>query len=339
MGIKKRITSIADKITNRVDSKMLEYVSRFVDEDMSDLEKAVSIYLCLGDVLQYSPHFALTNDYSKLNMVRDINEDNNEMICKNWAILYHRLLKYFGIDTKIVRKRSHYKVEMIRDGVIYNMDATAYGGKGYTYHMSDNARIKYGFKIDRFFVSGTLEPYDINRMSAAVDELNIAISNVYERQNRKVVDEKKISKLRNKVEEFIQSHGRKVGVGSLEDLNYRITTLNRFWRLNINDSALERIQLFNSFYSTLFEDYESYGYETKCYNVYGYQNHKLKIFKLIAVEIDGMFYYLMDDGKEFKLYHRQQVVNEFSKRNMRITEFTEVMGIYTGLEYYKVRMK
>ena len=76
MGIKRTVISIADKCTSKVDKKMIEYVSRFVSDDMSDLEKAISIYLCLGDVLNYNPYFALTHDYKKTNMVRNINTDN-----------------------------------------------------------------------------------------------------------------------------------------------------------------------------------------------------------------------------------------------------------------------
>ena len=93
MGIKRRIDSIKDKFTNKIDDKMINYISRFVYEDATSLENAISIYLALGDILCYSPYFCLTHDYNKTNMVRDINEENNEMICKNWAILYYRLLK------------------------------------------------------------------------------------------------------------------------------------------------------------------------------------------------------------------------------------------------------
>ena len=65
---------------------MIDYVSMFVEDDMSVLEKAISIYICLGETVKYSPYFCLTHDYNKINMVRDINSLNNDVICKNWAM-------------------------------------------------------------------------------------------------------------------------------------------------------------------------------------------------------------------------------------------------------------
>lgn len=339
MNIKRTVQSITDKFTNKVDKKLIEYISRYISDDMSVLEKAVSIYLCLGDVLHYSPHFALTNDYGKLSLPCEISLENSEMICKSWSHLYHRLLKHFGIDSKIVRKRTHYKVEMVLDNVIYSMDGTCYGGTGFYYSMSDTARIKFGFKIERFMVAGTVDPYDINKYKSAIDKLDTAIDSIYKRQNRKVIPGKRAIDMKNRIVDRVQTHGREVGVGTLDDINYRLKIINRFWGLNITESPLEKVQLFNTFFRYLFEDYEDYDYETKSYNVFGYENHKLKIFKLIAIEVNGEYYYFFDDGKKFHLYDRKQVIEEFWKRNMRITEFTEVLGIYTGLEVYKIRMK
>ena len=83
MSVKRRLIGIADKFTNRIDNKMKDYVSKFVNDSASDLEKAISIYLCLGDVLCYNPLFILTYDYDSTQMVRNINPENNEMVCKS----------------------------------------------------------------------------------------------------------------------------------------------------------------------------------------------------------------------------------------------------------------
>ena len=39
-------------------------------------------------------------DNSKIDLT---NKELNEIICKNWAVLYHRLLKHFGIKSKLHR--------------------------------------------------------------------------------------------------------------------------------------------------------------------------------------------------------------------------------------------
>ena len=60
MNIKRVIREKLDDLFNKVDSKLLEYIDRFIKEDMTDIEKALVIYLCLGDVLYYSPLFSLS---------------------------------------------------------------------------------------------------------------------------------------------------------------------------------------------------------------------------------------------------------------------------------------
>jgi len=340
MGIKRIAISIADKCTSKVDKKMIDYVSKFVSDDMSDLEKAISIYLCLGDVLTYNPYFALTHDYRKTNMVRDINLDNHNMICKNWSILYCRLLKYFGIKAKLDRHTSHYKVNLTIDGIIYSMDATAYGGYGYRYGLSDTAKIKFGLRISRFTAYDTVKKEDYDLLKDASKELDKLIDKVYEKQNRKVIPEEKIIKLKEKIVDMAQTNGRVVGVGSISDIEYRMKIINRFWGLNINDQGVvEKIQLFNSFFKYLFEDYEDYGCESKSYCMFAYKDHKLMIYKIIAIVVDHDYYYFIDDGKQFKQYTREEVINEFRKRNARISEFTEIPGLFVGLQQYKVKVK
>lgn len=339
MNIKRNVQIINDKLTNKIDEKLIEYISRYIDDDMSVLEKAVSIYLCLGDVLRYSPSFFLNNDYSKLSLAGDISLDNNEMICKNWSILYKRLLKYYGIKSKLVRRRSHYKVEMILDNVIYSMDTTCYGGSDLHYSMSDTARIQFGFRIENFIVAGHVDPYDVIETKKAMDELDKTIDKIYERQKRKIIPDSRVCELRNKVCDRVKAYGEQVGIGTLEDINYRMKFINRFWGLSINNTGVEKMQLFNSFLNRLFEDYEDYGYEFRRYNLYGFVDGKLLMFKLVAIDINGTFYYLMDDGKKFTCMDKKGVIDEVYNRRLKIDQFTDIIGIYTALEYCRIRCR
>ena len=45
MNIKRVIKEKLDDLFNKVDSKLLEYIDRFIKEDMTDIEKALVIYL------------------------------------------------------------------------------------------------------------------------------------------------------------------------------------------------------------------------------------------------------------------------------------------------------
>ena len=339
MGIKRIGISIADKFSNKLDDKMITYVSKYVSDDMSTLEKAISIYLALGDVLCYSPYFSLTHDFNKISMVRDINLNNNEMICKSWAILYYRLLKHFGIKARIHRSTAHYKVEMILDGVIYSMDATGYGGNHYFYTLSDTTRIKCNLRISGFLVSGTVDVRDKNKFAEGYEKLNESINNVYKRHGRNVVPDEKYDSLKYKVGRLVKEHAMVVGIGSEDDINYRIKVINRFWGLNIIQTPVEKVQLFNAFYKFIFDDFTTFEFQSKCYNVFAYKNHKLVIYKLLVLEVNGIYYYYLDDGKKFTYYTRDDLLKEFMKRNVRITEFTEIMGLYGYADMNKIKMK
>lgn len=339
MSIRRKIDSIADRFSNKVDDKLINYVSRFVYDDMDDLENAISIYLCLGDILCYSTMFSLNHDYSKISLVRDISLDNNEMICKNWSILFHRILKYFDISSKVVRTKAHYKVEMVLDDVIYSLDATGYGGNGIYYSISDTTRIKCGLKIDGVLVSSTVDSLDINKFTDGLERLRTSIDKVYERQNRKVIPDDKIERMKYKVQNCVENNAAKVGIGTIPDIYYRIKIINRFWGLNIFDSSVEKIQLFNSCIKYVFDDYNENGYETKCYNIYACREGRVRIYKLIAIEVDDYFYYFLDNGKKFIPYNKKELLEEFRKRNIRISEFTEILGLYVDVEQYRVKMR
>ena len=109
---------------------------------------------------------------------------------------------------------------------------------------------------------------------------------------------------------------------------YRIKVINRFWGLNIIQTPVEKVQLFNAFYKFIFDDFTTFEFQSKCYNVFAYKNHKLVIYKLLVLEVNGIYYYYLDDGKKFTYYTRDDLLKEFMKRNVRITEFTEIMGLY-----------
>lgn len=337
MNIKKIFREQIDNLSNRVDSKLYEYINRNIEDDMTKLEKAIIIYLCLGDVLCYSAEFSLTYDYDRTLSVRDVSIDNNQIMCKSWSILYHRLLSSFGIFSKVVRNRGHYKVDIPLDGVIYTADATGYGAYGIHYSMSDIARIKYGFTIEKFVVSSSIDSNDLNLFVLKNRELKNIIYNIYKKQNRKYFSKDRLSLLRKSVISKIENNKEKVGFATLEDVEYRIKIINRFWKLNISDSPLEKVQLFNSFFKVIFNDYEEY--EAKCYNVYAFKDNNLVIYKLIAIEIGENYYYYFDDGSIFKVYTLRELLEEFRLRNVRISNYTEILGIYTGLEPYKYLSK
>ena len=201
--------------------------------------------------------------------------------------------------------------------------------------MSDIARIKFGFKIESFFVSGTVDPYDLNLFIEKNRELEESLLKIYEIQDRKIISQDRINSFVDKVMRIVERNGNEVGFGSKDDVEYRIKLINRFWKLNLNNSSFEKMQLFNSYYKIVFSDYDEY--QTKCYNVYSVVDGNVCIYKLIAIEINDSFYYYLDDGKEFKEYSVKELLFEFTKRNVRIKDYIEIIGINSGLDTFKLK--
>lgn len=335
MNIKRIITNTIEGITNKVDESLLSYIDRFIEPEMNELEKAIVIYLCLGDVLCYSPEFSLIYDYDKTLRSSEVNLENNEIMCKSWSILYHRLLEKYGVFSKVLRMRGHYKVQIPLDGVIYQADATGYGAYGIHYSMSDIARIKYGFKIEKFILCTAIDAYDVNLFIKKGAELKDTINSVYKKQNRKFYSNLMITSFCEKIMDKIEENKEKVGFGTKEDIAYRVGIINRFWRLNINNSPLEKVQLFNNFFNVIFGDFEEH--EAKCYNLYSCPDGKIIIYKLISIAVEDEFYFYLDDGKEFKMYDKNQLLDEIWRRDIKLNSYTDVLGIYSGLELCKVR--
>ena len=109
---------------------------------------------------------------------------------------------------------------------------------------------------------------DINKFTDGLERLRTSIDKVFERQNRKVIPDDKIERMKYKVQNCVENNAAKVGIGTIPDIYYRIKIINRFWGLIIFDSCVEKIQLFNSCIKYVFDDYNENGYETKCYNIY-----------------------------------------------------------------------
>ncbi len=337
MIIKRMFNDLTERFSNNVDSKLIGYIDRFITSDMGDIEKCVVIYLTLGDVLKYSTDFTIDKDISDALKVKDISLDNNEIICKNWSILYHRILSHYGIVSKVIRNGNHYRVEIIHDGTYYSADATNYGGNRIYYGMSDFAKIKFGFKIERFHVTGTVDPYDCELLSKKHNELTKLIDEIYERQGRKFVPYQKVNNLSSKVIKLIERNSRKVGNGTFLDINNRFRIINKFWGLNIKDIGVEKVQLFKSFFNTVFEDDSEF--EVSCYTVYSYLDGNVKPYILVVIyDYNYNYLYYLDDGKKFSCYDVSSLVQEFRNRKIVLKHLSGIFAQDERFEEFKLSL-
>ena len=318
-----KIVAFYEALTRKVDISLMNYLCRNISPDMNKLERAVAIYLLLGDVLCYSPSYLLSASKEEMLRASEISLEQNEVICKNWSYLYARILSKFGISAKVIEDGTHYYVEFMINGIIYEADATIYGSLAEHYSMSDLSNIKCGFRIEKIKIA-SLGNRDKSLEYKYLRELRESIERVYEIQDRKYIKREKVNYLICKVMDTIESHTKEVKLHSKEDILYRVGIINRFWKLYSKAENVERMQLFNRFYTCAFEDYEEC--ERRAVNLFSFKDGEVKVNKLLCIGVRGSYYYFIEDGKEFKEYTREDILRMLNNREYCVHNYTVIMG-------------
>lgn len=321
---------------NVVDDELYLYVKNNLNDEMTKLEKAIAIYLILGDFLQFDVEFALKWEWANILSPSDISLEKNDVICKNWSFLYSRLLRKIGISASSIDRSdfNHYYVEFDIDGVTYKADLTNYGGyyRSDYYYLSDLTNIKYGFLIDGIRISYWKSHGDINIKRR---EFSDALMKVYKMQNRRYVDEHKIEALRKKVRENIVSYAENVGFMSKEDINHRISIVNRFVRLIPGNFTVEKTQLFNKFIFEVFREFTIDEFD--CYTFWFENEGRYKIIKLLSVASETGFRFFLDIDGVFTEYGVEDIKRIFDNNNALQCDISVILGLDLDVEKYSVR--
>ena len=339
MKEKKQLERLYAKYFNLVDKKLYMYIKSNLNDMMSPLEKAVAIYLLLGDVVCFDEEFSAVWEWENLVPVSEVSLDNNRVVCKNWSELYVRLLRKEGINARVVEAGNHYYVSFKIEGFSYLADATNCGGyyRSDNYYLSDLCHIKYGFMIDGLFCNGWLTRDGINQYKEKCDQLTQTINDVYRKQNRKVFTTEDEERLRNKVRNNVVNYAQSAGFMTREDINHRINLINRFKKLNIAGGGVEKRQLFNKFVFEVFREFSVD--ELGCYTFWFLNNGKWEVGKLLAVcSLEGFRYFLETDGILVE-YDGTELKEELDRRNALQRSVPKILGLDLNMKKYTLYAK
>ena len=99
--------SIIEEAT--LDEGLARTILNSVDENATDVEKVVQIYLKLCETLSYDDeyfvidqHGPLSEKHRKLSNVAKINLANKEVVCYEFSVIFSKLLQSLGIKSKVV---------------------------------------------------------------------------------------------------------------------------------------------------------------------------------------------------------------------------------------------
>lgn len=276
-----------------VDSSIVDYVRNNLPKSLkTDLEKAIGIYILLAKVLRYAPIYTITEEIYDTNPYYDVTLDNNEVVCVQFSIIYHKILDMFGIENNLDGNVNyHMYVNLSFGSMMIRVDATRYGYYSDQLELSDLTNTKYDFMIEGFYIEDS-KYFDPKYVEYGRERLHQIIVEVYKKMGLN-------TDTKEKMNEFIDKYQR-VEFAKVRDVNKsvfdeRIAMLNSMFKFH--EQTTENTQFFNWLITSVFYDIA----ELRAENISLYRNSDkgIELSKLLVLyeEDETPHYYLYSDGK------------------------------------------
>lgn len=276
-----------------VDSSIVDYVRNNLPKSLkTDLEKAIGIYILLAKVLRYAPIYTITEEIYDTNPYFDVTLENNEVVCVQFSIIYHKLLELFGIEANLDGNYNyHMYVNLSFGSMMIRVDATRYGYYSDQLELSDLTNTKYDFMIEGFYIEDS-KYFDPKYVEYGRERLHQIIVEVYKKMGLNTDTKKRVN-------EFIDKYQRvefaKPGVVNKSVFDERIAMLNGMFKFH--EDNVENTQFFNWVITSVFYDIA----ELRAENISLYRNTDkgIELSKLLVLyeEDETPYYYLYTDGK------------------------------------------
>lgn len=299
----RRVSLGGISLDNDVDSSIVKYVEdNLPKEFITDLDKAIGIYYLLCKRLRYDPNFVVyrdidyTLDYDKVTL------DDNKVVCVQFSIIYHKLLKKYGIDSCLVGDVNNHMYVNLRAGtMMLTADGSRYGNFTEDYNLSDLTGTKYDFMIDGLFVNGTFYA-DVNYVNYNRDRLEKRIKEIYRTMGLRVSLRSRFKRAITKFQELELYNGEV----NKDDFDKRINFLNSMY-YPVN-SEVEDMQMLTKLVVDIFNDIHEE--RTEQITLYKHVDGETKLCRLLVLYDEEMepYYYLFVDNK-FVQYNVNSLVD------------------------------
>ncbi len=303
--------------------QIIEYMDSKLPKDLTDtLEKAIAIYILLGDIVRYDTKYFRHKDYSKLDSIDKIDLSNNEIICRSGAIMYHKLLSHYQIPSTIYGE-GHLSVILPYEKALYDIDGFAFGQDEI---LSDVARIKFRLKIESIKV---IEVASLNEEEEYYKQRKVEEKKekVYKRLERKFVSEESFVKRLEKISEILKNTSK----GNIqEEINRRINILNWFYRLPLGETmSYERYQMLKKYDAFLFQDFPSAAiHKTSIWEPTSTDLHIRRVIKIRDSQNEN--YFFIQRQNEFAKFTPQQL-NDYFQEGLFIARYEEQLNQFFEL--------
>lgn len=276
-----------------VSDSLRSYVRNNLPDTLeNDMERAIAIYILLATKLRYSPIYTITEDYYDTQPYFDVTLENNEVVCIQFSIIYHKLLKEYGIDANLAGDiNSHMYVNLNFGSVSFRADATRYGFYSDQLELCDVTNLKYGFMVEGLFVPERTYT-DVKYVEYVKERIHNSIIKVYEVLGLRI-------DLKNKFDSYIDKYQRTHlslnGDVNKKEFDERISILNSHFEFvedNVENTQFYNYLLYSFFYDIADERMESIS-------LYRKGDKGIELSKLLVLyDQEGKpYYYLYTNGK------------------------------------------
>lgn len=327
-----------------INQNIYDYIDKSLPKDIDgNLEKSIAIYVLLVSIFRHNGEFIIYEDESLLKDISSIGISNNEIVCWEFALIYYKLLKKYNIDVDlngIGILGMHVNNNVIADNIPFNVDPISFRTNRAEKRLSDIARAQFGLLVssiklladDYFDKYKYLSMDEISKMIASdYKKLDKTIENVYKKLGKDYVREDDFVKLVNTYNSNTKrrlERNKQIENGNIyhtkEDIDYRISTINYFYNMNIKKNNIEKVQFMTKYINMIFSDFESSDFNFISLIQRGDDN-KSKWLKLIVVnDSDGRSYYYVEKDNGFNECSKEELVYYFKVNNISLkSDFLE----------------
>lgn len=327
-----------------INPDIYDYIEKSLPEDITDnLEKSIAIYVLLVSIFRHNGEFIIYEDESLLKDISSIGISNNEIVCWEFALIYYKLLKKYNIDVDlngIGILGMHVDNNVIADNIPFNVDPVSFRTNRAEKRLSDIARAQFGLLVssiklladDYFDKYKYLSMDEISKIIASdYKKLDKTIENVYKKLGKDYVREDDFVKLVNTYNSNTKrrlERNKQIENGNIyhtkEDIDYRISTINYFYNMNIKKNNIEKVQFMTKYINMIFSDFESSDFNFISL-IQRDDDNKSKWLKLIVVnDSDGRSYYYVEKDNGFNECSKEELVYYFKVNNISLkSDFLE----------------
>ena len=88
-----------EELEASLNQSLVNYIDNNLPELEGKLEQAIGIYVLLNSILCYDDRYIKSKSFKEIEKINNINEENPYSVCRQWAIIYQKLLDYYNIKS------------------------------------------------------------------------------------------------------------------------------------------------------------------------------------------------------------------------------------------------